>query len=177
MAHNSEDLKLRLKNLRRENADHRWFIPQLSLRDTLSKNALWEALKAADVDPNHLDEIAECIFASGINIFAVLLLTDQVGCVSKFIEMGELYDQKLPFSLGFLEQRPWIPSAKDFFERQWEVAVPVFSRGTINKCLDERSIIPFIRDKKIDKGGFGTVYEIELDHDHQQLDGIFPSRV
>jgi len=161
------DLKSRLKDLRRENADHRWFIPQLELCEALSENAIWKALQDAGTKSYQLDEMVEHILTNGMKIFAVLVLTDQAAHTSKFIQEGELFDQRLPFSVDILGKQLSLPSARDFYERQWELAVPTFYRGTIHKSLDNRSILPFTRDKRIGNGAFGTVYEIELDHGHQ----------
>jgi hypothetical protein len=177
MDQNINDLKSRLKDLRRENADHRWFIPQLSLYEALSEDAIQKALQDSGTKLYQLDEIVKHIITDGMKIFAILVLTDQVARTSKLIEEGEFHDQRLPFNLDILGKQLSLPSAKDFYERQWELTAPTFHRGTIHKSLDNRSILPFARDKRIGNGAFGTVYEIELDHDHQQLEGQFQYKV
>jgi len=177
MDQNINNLKSRLKDLRRENADHRWFIPQLALCEALSEDAIWKALHDTRTKSYQLDEMVKHILTNGMKIFAVLVLTDQAALTSKFIEQGEFLDQRLPFSLDILGKQLSLPSAKDFYERQWELTAPTFYRGTIHKSLDNRSILPFVRDERIGNGAFGTVYKIELDHDHQQLQGQFQHKV
>jgi hypothetical protein len=177
MGQNLDNLKCRLKDLRRENADNRWFIPQLRLYQVMSKDAVRKALQDAGIKSYHLDETAEDVFTYGIKIFAILVLTDQAKHTFKFIEKGDLHDQRLPFSLDILEKRLSLPFAKDFSERQWELTAPTFHRGTINKYLDDRFVLPFVEDERIGKGAFGTVYKIKLDHNHQQLNDRFANRV
>ena len=177
MDQHPKNLKSRLKALRRETADHRWFIPQLPLRKILSEDTIRKALQEAETKPYQLDEMVKHILAGGMKIFAILVLTDQPALTSKFIEEGELHDQRLPFLSGTLHKQLSLPSAKDFYERQWELTAPTFYHGAINKLLNERSVLPFVKEKHIGKGAFGTVYEIELDHDHQQLEGPFQNKV
>jgi hypothetical protein len=177
MGQSLDHLKFCLKDFRRENADNRWFIPQLRLYQVMSKDTVRKALQDAGIKSYHLDEIAEDVFIHGIKIFAILILTDQAKHTFKFIEKGELHDQRLPFSLDILEKRLLLPFAKDFNERQWELTAPTFHRGTINKYLDNRSVLPFAEDERIGNGAFGTVYKIKLDHNHQQLKDHFANRV
>jgi hypothetical protein len=177
MNQNPNNLKSRLKHLRRENADHRWFIPQLRLCEVLSEDATRKALQDVGTKSYQLNEMVKRILPDGMKIFAILVLTDQTALTSKFIEEGELYDQRLPFSVDILDKQLSLPFAKDFYEKQWELTAPNFYYGSINKLLNERSVLPFIKDKHIGKGAFGTVYEIELDHDHQQPEDPFQGKV
>lgn len=177
MIQNLNALKLRLKNLRRENSDHRWFIPLLALREVLLEDIIRKALQDTGIKSYYLDEMANHILPDGVKIFAILVLTDQAALTSKFIEEGEFHDQRLPFSLNILGKQLSLPSAKDFYEKQWELTAPTFYRGTIHKSLNDRSILPFTKDKRIGNGAFGTVYEIKLDQSHQQLNGLFQDRV
>lgn len=172
-----KSLELRIKGLRRENADHRQFIPQLPLREVFSKDAIWKALHDSGIKRYQLDEMVDRILKDGIKIFAILVLTHQAGLTPRFIEEAEFHDQRLPFSLEILEKQLSLPSAKDFYEKQWELIAPTFYRGTIHKSLNSRFILPFVLDQRIGSGAFGTVYEIELDHDHQQLDDLFQGRL
>ena len=177
MNQNQSDLKIRLKDLRRENSDHRWYVPQLPLCKALSEDAIRKALQDVGTKPYQLDEIVKHVLSHGIKIFAILVLTDQAAHVSKFIEACELHDVRLPFSLNVLDKQLPLPFSKDFYEKQWELSAPIFRRGTINKSLNDRSILPFTKDRRIGTGAFGTVYEIELDHSHQELEGPFQDKV
>ena len=177
MVQSLKALKLRIKDIRCENSDHRWFVPLLPLREILSQDVILKAVRDAGTKAYHLDEVVDRILSNGLKIFAILVLTDQAALAFKFIQEGELLDERLPFSLEILKMRLSLPHVKDFYEKQWELSVPTFDRGTIHKSLDDRVILPFIRDKRIGNGAFGTVYEIELNHNHQQLQGQFQHKV
>ncbi|KAF2474368.1 kinase-like protein [Lindgomyces ingoldianus] len=173
----TNDLESRIKSLRRENADYRWFIPELLLREALSEDVVRKALLDVGAKPYHLDEIVKHVLTSGIKIFAVLVLTNQAAMTSKFIEEGEFQDHRLPFNLNTLDKQLSLPAAKDFYERQWEFTAPTFYRGTIHRLLNDRSVLPFTKDKRIGNGAFGTVYEIKLDQSHQKMEGAFQNRL
>ena len=110
------DLKLRLKDLRRKNANDQWFIPQLPLSEALAEDAVRIALQDAGIELYRLDEIAKYILTSGIKIFAILVLTGQAAHISRFIEAGELHDLRLPFGLDILCSKIFLHGAQHFFE-------------------------------------------------------------
>lgn len=171
-----ENLKFRRKNLRCENADHRWFIPQLSLSPALSKDAIRDALRDAGMHLYHLDEVVEEIVTDSVKIFAVLVLIDQVNHISKLSERGELHDRRLPFSIDILEKQLLLTFPKDFYEKQWELATPTFHRGTINKFINGRFVLPFTEEQQIGEGAFGNVYKITLHPNHQSLGYSFEKK-
>lgn len=187
----ARNLKLRLESLRclrcttvdeyaadRPKANDQWFIPQLSLYQTLTNHAVRQALQGAGIESYRLDEITQTVLNCGIKIFAILVLINQVAQTLRFIEESEFHDQRLPFDLNSLYKRFSLASATiEFSERQWEVIAPTFHRGTINKIFNEKSILPFAKDFWIGQGAFGTVYQIELHSGHQQIEDHFPHKV
>lgn len=177
MDQSSDDLKSCLKDLRRKNVHCHWFIPGRSLSTALSKEAIRKALLAVRVRPYSVDEIVEHVSKNGTKIFGILVLIDQAAIASHFIEEGNLQDHKLPFSKAILDKLLSPPAARDFDEKQWEVIAPTFDRSMINKSLQAEYILPFVKDKEINKGAFGIVYEIELDKDHQKLEKTFQRKV
>lgn len=174
------DLKAQLENARYENADFRFFVPYQPLRQLMTGDAIRSTLKKFKFKPYQLDETTQKVKRSGIKIFAILTLIDQVLLVTQFIEADQLHDRKLPFELDSLEKNiiPDNPdNAKKFHERQWELTAPQFFRGTFTRLLHGRIILPYIKDMLFDHGGFGDVYEIEIHPKHQPLDLVFRQRV
>lgn len=157
--------------------DRRHYIPQLSLEKVMTRGAIRSALRDAGTELYQLEEITEEISRDGVRIFAILVLTDQAAFITRIIEAGELHDQRLPFSLDLLHEQLSLPFAIDFHNTQWELIAPTFSHGTIDKLFNDKSILPFTKDEYIGSGAFGVVYQIELDHSHQQLDDQFRNDV
>ncbi|OAL55032.1 kinase-like protein [Pyrenochaeta sp. DS3sAY3a] len=167
------DLKKCLRKLRTRTAHQRRFIPALRLYELLSETAVHQALIAAKIKPHTVDEVLGHILKHGIRIFGVLVLTDQVAATLNFIEKGELQDQRLPFDTTTLGTLLPETAIDDFEESQWEVIALSFSRGTLHRSLRAEFILPFIKDEKIGGGAFGTVYEISIHPDHQDLEDVF----
>ena len=169
-------LKVRLKEIRRENADFRWFIPQRLLQQLMTRDTVQQALRGS-VKPYHLEEISERVVRNGIKVLAMLVLIDHTSHISCFIEKDQLHDLRIPFERKVLETILQEPCAADFAERQWEFTAPEYFRGTITRSLSERVVLPFAKDTRIDKGGFGTVFEIKIHEEHQDLEDCFRQKV
>jgi hypothetical protein len=172
-----DELRTCLKKLRRENIHHRRFIPGLLLYRVVTKDAIQKGLKTAGIAAHQQEEIATRVVQNGKKIFAILTLIEQAADILKFIEADELQDAKLPFNVEILKDEIGIFNADEFDEKQWEVIAPTFRRGTLNRCLNGKIILPFTFKEDIGHGAFGKVWEIELDQDHQELDNVFPRRV
>lgn len=171
-----DQLKSTIKNLRRKNASHRWFIPDLLFSSVITEDAIREAL--VDWPSYQREETVEKV-KRGKKIFCILILLGHAAQLAKFIEADQLEDTKLPFKSEILIQEIHLSEeeARDFDERQWELVAPTFRRSTLNRRLGEGAILPFTQHKWIGKGAFGDVYEVTLDPSHQELGEIFPEKV
>jgi hypothetical protein len=172
-----DELKLLLKNLRRENIHHRRFVPELSLYQVLTKNAIRKGLGDAGISVHQQEEVTTKVAQNGRKIFAILVLIEQAADISRFIKTDELQDAKLPFKVEVLREEIGIPNADEFDEKQWEFTAPTFRPGTLNRCLKDKVILPFTSKKDEGRGAFGNVCRVELDQDHQRLDNSFPKEV
>jgi hypothetical protein len=172
-----ETARALIKDLRRENIHHRKFVPELSLWRTITKEVIRKALEHSSVTPYQQKEVATKIFRSGRKIFAILILTEQVTEVLKFIEADQLHDTRLPFELGTLRDEIAISNLTDFEETQWEFVAPTFVRGTLHRVFRDKAIIPFVSRSDEGRGAFGKVFKVQLQLDHQELNGSFPSEV
>ena len=166
-----------IKNLRQENIHHRKFVPELSLRRTMTKDVIRQALEHSGVALYHRKEVATKVFRSGRKIFAILILTEQVAEILKFIEIDQLYDTRLPFESGTLRDEIAILNPTDFEETQWEFVAPTFVRGTLHRVFRDKTVIPFVSRSDEGRGAFGKVFSVQLQLDHQELNGAFPSEV
>ncbi|KAF1992840.1 kinase-like protein [Amniculicola lignicola CBS 123094] len=170
-------LRIRLKSLRRVNATYRWYIPRNSLQGLMDEDTVQGALRENGIRSYQLAEVTKNIIPRGRRIFAILLLIDLIAEVCNFIEAGELNDERLPLNIEVLRRVLPTTPADDFFEKQWELSAPIFQYGTINQTYLVMTVIPIVCEKQIGTGGFSTVYEIELDPEHQFLGGSFQKRL
>jgi hypothetical protein len=170
-------LKSEIKNLRRRNALRHYYVPESSFFKVMTEDRIHQAL--IESPSYQREEIVGKVFQRGRKIFGILILLNQAVQLSKFIEADQFDDAKLPFKEGFLVEDIHLSNeeAKDFHERQWELIAATFSRGTLNRHLEENTILPFTEDKEIGKGHFGKVYEVTLDPGHQELGEFFPGKV
>ncbi|KAH8885909.1 kinase-like protein [Thozetella sp. PMI_491] len=170
-----EVLKTKIKSLRRKNFSRHYFVPELRLYSVLTEDAVRSAL--VDWPSYRQDEVARNVVQRGRKIFGILLLSNLVAQLPKFIEVMKLDDAKLPFErtvledIGLLEEQ-----ATDFYDNQWEFTAPTFLRGTLNRTFEEDTVLPFIANRELDEGGFGKVCEAELDPEHQELGDVFPPK-
>ncbi|KAI0890841.1 kinase-like domain-containing protein [Annulohypoxylon nitens] len=170
-------LKKALELLERENADHRPYIPLRLFYKHTSKQAIYRSIEIPSIPKVQREEVTERIFQDGRKILATLILIDRVDLVLEFIQHVQLQDLKLPFELKVLET--FIPhdAAKRFYKEQWMFLSPVFSLGTLTDTVQGQMALPYLRDKRIGEGSFGTVYEIEVDQDHIGTEGLFSGKL
>ncbi|KAF3000785.1 hypothetical protein E8E13_005487 [Curvularia kusanoi] len=96
-----------------------------------------------------------------------------------FMEKGELIDLRLPFDCSTLSQllSKTNLAIADFEENQWEFIAPIFSRGTVHRELRPEFVLPFMKDDKIGRGAFGTVHEITLHPQNQDMEAAFQKKL
>ncbi|KAI0193439.1 kinase-like protein [Astrocystis sublimbata] len=151
-----DKLKSNIKRLRRQNAAGHYYIPSRSLAAVMSVDAVRVAFIDSAIPRYQQEETLNRVCKQGIKIFATLLLLGCPNHLSFFIEADQLDDAKLPF------------------KSEWELIVPTFRRGTLNRRFGAHAVLPFTQDKRIGKGAFGTVYEVAIDEDHQAPGDLFP---
>lgn len=167
------NLRAQIDRARRRNVRGEEYIPDLLLLPLISHKAVRNEL-VQKVKPYFVDELTTTIVASAQKVFAILVVIDRVELVKDLLER-HLEDSNLPLPLRIqasLEESVAI----SFSRAQWMFLAPKFSRSMLSKQLAPECILPFTTEEKIDQGGFGTVYEISLDPQHQNLAG-FPSRL
>ncbi len=170
----SRSLRDRISALRRPiaNTDLK-FIPHRPLFAILTHDTISTALHSANLSPVRIPSLTQHISAGGRKVFAVLvLLKNEEAQIEHFIKHDQLgprsLDSRLPFSQEELHTIA-ADIAGDFFEKQWEVCAPIFSKGVLHRKLHDLIHLPFVDEKLIASGGFGDVYSFELDAEHQTL--------
>lgn len=174
-----DKLKSIIKGLRRQNAAGHYYIPNLPLDAAITTDTIRDALIDSTIPRHYQEETLNRVCKQGVKIFATLLLLGCPNQLSLFIEADQLDDAKLPLKAETLVDEIHLPEeiAKDFAEKQWELVIPTFRRGTLNRRLGANTVLPFTQDKRIGKGAFGVVYEVVIDEDHQTPGVHFPHSV
>ncbi|KAK7733881.1 hypothetical protein SLS63_004667, partial [Diaporthe eres] len=160
-------LRSKIKSLYREGQNHHYFIPEKALRSVMARFRIQDALVAKR---EQKDEIAQKILQQGAKIFGVLILVEIGDTVVNFIEAEELEDARLPFTMEVLVKTVGLTdaAAQDFEKSQWDFLSPTFVRGTLNRRLRPKVILPFLKDESKDKdGNFGHIFEVTLVAEHQ----------
>lgn len=144
----------------------------------MTEATIRSALADTSVPVYQREEVVSKIFQHGIKVFGTLVLLSCPNLVSKFIEMGQLEDGKLPFQLNTLITivELSMEEAESFHEKQWEFIAPAFIRGTLHRKFEEDIILPFVEESNIGGGAFGDIYETILNPDHQELGDMFPQK-
>ncbi|KAK6523676.1 hypothetical protein TWF281_001651 [Arthrobotrys megalospora] len=156
--------------------DDRKFMPFQLLQRVLTPERIGaEVDSIGDIEFFLKTSVTTWIQSHGRRIFAILTLLREGHFITKFMGQafqGTRFDEKLPFSKEELEA--FIPDiAPQFYQRQWEFVSPVWSKNVVHREVPPDVRLPFIYNKRIDRGGFGVVYEIKLHPDHQRT-ALFP---
>jgi hypothetical protein len=168
-----EELKDSINELRQKNYQSRSFIPQEALFRLMQRDKIREALNGK-TENYKLEELVENIFRGARKIFAILLLNSHERYITKFIAGDQLQssqlDYKLPFDLGQLQNLMSGGHAALFYDKQWEFTAPVFTPSVLRRSLQHDTILPFTKEQKVGSGGFGDVYLLDIDPNHQVFD-------
>lgn len=167
-------LRNQLRDLRRgDPTGGETFIPQRSLYRLLKRDVVSATLRQSGISVLHIDSLTDKILKGGQKVFTILvLLKGEESKIFDFVKRDQFsllpLDSRLPFSVDALATI--VPDiAQEFYETQWELLAPVFSKGVLHRELQDMIRLPYVRNKQIGRGGFGDVYEIELEPAHQTL--------
>jgi hypothetical protein len=167
-------LRDQLRDLRRNVANDRcFFIPQKLLYKLLTRDIVSTTLSQSGISAIHIDNLTETILKGGQKLFAILvLLKGEETRILEFVKHDQHsalpLDSRLPFSLETLTTI--VPDiAVEFYETQWDLLAPVFTKGVLHRELHDLIRLPFVRSEHVGEGGFGDVYRIELEAHHQTL--------
>lgn len=179
-----QELQQAIWELRIENFQDKYFVPQQSLYNIMTPNAVLGVLRKCNIAQHQLQETVDTIVPGACKLFAILVTNDDVDFITRFIEHDQLQqsmlDQRLPFTREQLcNILPAVHSMKieRFLEKQWEFMAPLFSGKLIARSLHKKTVLPFTLDRKIGSGGFGIVYGIHIHDEHCKFEQITPQAV
>ena len=163
--------QIRINKIRVENSDGRRFVPDKEFFDLLSKEVVKDIVRK-DSPFYHVDEVVDFVVKDARKVFGILLLIGAINHLDHFIRNDQFRnrptDDLLPVPVDRLKDildDPYI--AEQFFEKQWEFCVPVFSGGIMPRALDLHTILPYLEDIAIDSGSFGIVSRITIHPSHR----------
>lgn len=165
-------LRDRLESIHVENYESKWYIPKTELDSLLNSETVREAVSKCGIEPYRWEEVIRAVLLGGRKVFATLVRMRKEAAILSFIEndqlQGQLLDAKLPFNESHLISILGKAHGEVFYRMQWAVSPPLFRGDLSHRNFNKATILPFIRNKKIGCGAFGTVFEVSLDPRHQE---------
>ena len=156
----------------RNDETKRRFVPDGALDGCIDDGTARNILESLEFEPFENKSALEAVMNGGRRVFAILITINEAKSMLDFIANDPLQsqslDSRLPYTrenLNFLDG----PIADEFYERQWGFAAPVLTRQFHHRKLDEATILPFIESRLLGSGGFGTVYKVRVQRNHQKL--------
>jgi hypothetical protein len=170
---NMDKLRTQIIGSREENVEGRLFFPYRAINELMKPDVILGVLREWNIPTPQLHEAAGSIARGALRTFAILVVIRSIRSILIFLKNDQFdyarLDQKLPLSRETLLALLPNDIADEFFEKQWEFAVPVFSKQILPRYLQTKTILPILEEKEVGKGGFGTVYEISLHPSHQNF--------
>ncbi|KAK4221300.1 kinase-like domain-containing protein [Podospora fimiseda] len=167
-----EELKEKIRRIRLRyiNFELRHFIPEDALYEALSEASVESSLRSSKVRFYEIPDLTKGILEGARKCFAILVLIDQGAAISDFFRHDSLQqslpDHRLPYSLEMLQQvfgkDAESPIVTEFFEKQWEFAIPLMLPNTIYRRLESRVILPFVNKKSAGQGAMGMVIRKQI---------------
>jgi serine/threonine protein kinase len=170
------NLRIKIEQLQRQNANHQSYIPDLLLCRLITYDIVCSELKKVQVNPIYIKELAERVIDGAVKVFSILVLVNDVMLLRTFIEEHKIMDYNLPLELDIL-QKFGVATTVVFYKTQWMFLAPHFTRSLLSVPIGSEIVLPFLKNEEIGVGGFGTVFEITLDGDHQVFPEGFSERV
>ena len=129
------------------------------------------ALLESEINPEDIPSALAEAMGPGMKCFAILVRIGSPRLFIQFIENGVL-DQYLPIDKtghGIFAEFIASEVPPEFFIAQYEYLAPRFTKNQIQRRLPDQILLPFLKDSRIDSGGFGTIYKVSLSSKHQGL--------
>lgn len=160
-----ENLQRSIGALRVKNCDEQYFVPEDTLAEMMPRAAIRAILHS--LGPAYIEEIIDFILNGALKVFAVLVMIGWPSKITGFVENGPYGGYQLDRQKAFA-RKELVDILKDdfvadlFFEKQWEFWVPTFSGQLMHRHIERRTILPYISETFLTKGGFGTLYRVVI---------------
>lgn len=158
----------------RKNVNNETYAPQGALSGALSKEVVKHILLETSLERSQVEELTQSLLPGAMKVFTILLLIGRLECIVSFIEDDQMQpadlDQKLPLPLQkLLTLLDDEGAAAQFYGQQWTFTAPVFNRSSLPRILEKKTVMPFMESKSAGEGGFGEVYQVEIDPSHHSF--------
>jgi hypothetical protein len=147
----------------------RKFVPEGVVQEVLQRQVVKKALGVEDPTAEHI-ELIDYIMDGAQKTFAVAVMAEiNANRAMRWFKYNSMKDCDLPIREEQSEQ--WQDSWHfDFYNKQWEVFVPVFSTTRSSHDLEEAQIIPFVKKiREIGHGSFGVVSQYAIHKAHMDM--------
>jgi hypothetical protein len=156
-----------VKLLRKPTASYRYFIPYITLKNTLTRLLIIENLRQHGFQEQRVPDMATIIVNDGLRVFGILLLLGQEHLIERFIDYEEL-DSKLPFEKEGAERiSPLLPS-QFWEETQWELC-PYNFRTRMHRKIRPKEILPYVEEVRLGEGAGGEIFKCAIAVEQQQF--------
>ena len=177
-----EELRRTIVKIQNKYTNHegRSFINDQDLQKVLSFDTIYAALhdnnmeENCKIEPYHVDEIVNIISAGARKTFAILVCIRYVKVISCFLANDKCrapeLDHMLPLDKSSLQaifdDQIFV---NEFWERQWHYIAPVLSETVLLRSFPKETIMPFFHNDFFASGGFGDVYNIDIEPSHRRF--------
>jgi hypothetical protein len=152
------------------NFEGRYFIPEVTLFQVVSKSVLKDSLKDLDVPIHEIQDLTNDILRGARKCFSILILMRRGEKISAFFRRDLLQrstpDSRLPYNSQALEQifgqHESSATIRAFIEKQWEFSIPVLHQNMISRELDTSIILPFLHEERAGGGSMGVAWKIKI---------------
>jgi hypothetical protein len=169
-----------LTSRRLENSRAKTFFPHGSIDTIVTLDCIKAILRELHICELQLvEELATNIRRNKTIVFPILTSIRRTEHILDFVYTDQYADEpahadhKLPLSLPSLEHilQPPLSNvvAREFFDKQWEFVAPVFLRNALARRLERYTVLPFLAEEVLDKGGFGVVHKVSIHGAHQNF--------
>ncbi|ORY10807.1 kinase-like domain-containing protein [Clohesyomyces aquaticus] len=168
-----DQLRLKLSDIRKDSKSSGAFYPPTGIAEVLSIDAIRNCvftIPHLNDNPRDIQRFATLIRETCIRIFAILLVNRDEEHITEFLFRRE-NDSRIPYTetgLYFFRDRN-ILIARRFVASQQEFDPVILKKGDIPRLLRDREVLPFLEDREVGHGAFGTVYKVVLHPTCQEL--------
>jgi hypothetical protein len=166
-------LRERIAQLGIDNWEGHKFIPYHHLTAILEATTVRDVIGESGIMIYRSDEAVKAVLNGGQRLFAILNALGKESLILNFKRVDSFLDKPLdsalpyeePLLRGILEE-----DYRDFYDRQWSFASPVFKRDLHERSLPKLSILPFTAVVPIgNQGDFANASLVKIPSSHQDI--------
>ncbi|KAF1992761.1 hypothetical protein P154DRAFT_583495 [Amniculicola lignicola CBS 123094] len=149
-----------------------WMFPVSSLV-LASSTTIRDVIGECGIKIYRSDEAVEAVLNGGQRLFAILNAMGKESLILNFKRADSFLDKPLDSALPYEEpllKRILEEDYRDFYDRQWSFASPMFKRDLHERSLPKHSILPFTAVVEVkNQGAFATASLVRIPSSHQDI--------